>query len=1382
MVRRVAVIAALVLATAPPAAARSPGQAPLDAGVARYKAGDFHGALVEFQKAVDLDPALIKAWENLGWAQHRLGDDKEALRIWTTVLKLEPGNVDAWNAVGDVRLDAGSWREAAVAFERSLARKPEQPDARLRLGRAYEQLGRLDDAASQYRTILKRKPTDLKATVRLADLEEGRGRWGAAEAPLREALHRGKDDDGLIAKRLARVVAKRGDEAYHAENWGTAQEAYREAMRFDREKTVYGVNLGWALRKAGRNDDAVAAWRQVIDRGGPAPPELWQAIGDALRDAGRLAEAREAYGRAVRAAPQGTAALYALAAMAMESGDVPGASASLEAMFSRASVDPSEFVRCADLYIRYEALDAGERFFTARAGEPGRREAAGVALARLAAARGGAAYRAGDDKAASEFYQRALAADPGNRAALRDYGWTLWRQSDWAGVRRVWSGYAGSFPKMAEPHELLARLELQHGTPAAAMAEARLALALEPSDSKGPNILLTKAYLADGKYRTARSLAETLAGANPDDLAVQTLYGETLWRSLDFQASRVQWRKVIDMGSEIPRATHYWLRSMYETGDYGEAIDAAQRIVAAGHATEPVYRLLAEDAQVRMDDASTVRWYRDLVTRFPQRIAYWVTLAETYERMDRPRLAEDTLEQALLSHPDSPELRLRLAEVHLTRHRPGKALDEYRALKGELGRNRTVFMGEVHALTSLGRYDEALMRLRADADGFLEPHERALEEAAIFEDLGLRAEAAARRADVAKPSAVRVDLPILLYHGLAEHPRSMNMPLGNFVSQVSALAADGYTAITLTELDAMRSGKQPFPAKPILLTFDDARADSFQLGDPVLVRFGMKATMFVPTVRIAEESAFNADWPKLRELRATGRWDFQSHGHFAHDPIPVDAAGGIAEFLVNRQWLADQGRQETRDEYVARVDGDYAECRRRLVENLPGQSVLGYAFPFSEMGQLHGGNDASAFAVNQDAFDRYYRYGFVQDDSGYNVVGAGPPGPVILRRLNVPREWTGERLLAHLAGVEPQAQAAIDAARWDLWNARPRRAEATLRSMIAKNARTAPDAGLFLARALQDQDRMGEAKRVYAALPSGPEWVHLDPFHKKVGRDIAWETDPQSGLETRASSDSDGRDLVEARAAGQISFRAPFALFGSAGSVKLEDRAFPELKGAQATLGGSWFAPRGFAMTGWVRYRGLNDDVQTWNGELGFRGGVDRNRFGLTCGVVDQDTVGALRDGILKRGCDASYEFLTRTWRTRFRADVRDLTDGNAQYYAWADGTVGLGARRWVEVGGRLEVGDSRQDSTLYYAPQSLITLLALVRSAHAFASGASFDAEAGVGPSRDDVAGSRVVGRARVAWTQDWSPRWRTIVTGEYGQTPGYHRTALTASFGYRF
>jgi tetratricopeptide (TPR) repeat protein len=1373
---------AIGCALARPAAGRSPAQAPLDAGVARYKSGDFRGALAEFRKAVDIDPGLIKAWENLGWAHHKLGEDDAALRVWNTVLKLEPGNVDTLNAVGDVNLAAGSWREAAAAFEQSLHKKPRQADVHLRLGRAYEELGRFDAAASQYRSLATRRPVDVAAVTRLSDLEERRGRLDEAERLLRQARGETRDADGTIVKRLARVIAKRGEGAYHGEKWDAARDAYREAARLDPTKSVYTVNLGWALRKSGANAEAVAAWRQALGRGVAEPGDLWQAIGDALEDMGRLDEARDAYTRSAQASSHGGSASYSLAALALTRGDLPEALAALGRLFSGHDVDRDDFVRCADLFIKADAIDAGERFFKERSREAGRGANAGVALARLSAARGAAAYRAGDDAAAAGYYRQALAADPKNRSALRDYGWTLWRRGEWPEVQRVWSGYAAAYPELAEPHNLLARYELQRGTPAEAIEQARRAIALDPSDTLVSEMLLTRAFLADGKYRSARSVAAPLAERHPEDLAVQTLYGETLWRSLDFPASEVQWRKVLDMGSQIPRATQYWLRSMYETGDYDQAIKAARELVDGGRASEPVFRLLAEDAEVRGDNKASVNWYGELVSRYPQRMAYWMAVIERYQKMERPRLAEEAIEDAIRAHPGSSQLRLLQADVHLTRHRPRKALAAYRGLAGELGRNRTAVLGEIHALTAMGRHDEALAMLRADTDGFLDPHERALEEASILEEMGRREEAATLRKSLIAPSADRVDVPILLYHGLADHARSVSMPIDNFVSQVRALSSAGYTAITLDELDAMRSGKAPFPAKPILLTFDDARADSFRLGDPVLVSYGMKATMFVPTVRIADESAFNADWTQLQKLRATGRWDFQAHGHLAHDPIPIDAEGGVAEFLVNREWLADEGRLESHEEFALRVDGDYATSAQKLIEHLPGQRVIGYAFPFSEMGQLHGGNDPDALATNEAAFRKRYRYGFVQDDAGQNLVVPGPPAePLILRRLNVPRDWDGDRLLAHLAVTAPKAQARLQEARWDLWNARPRRAETALRSLLADDARTAPEAGLFLARSLEEQGRAREAKRTYLALPSGPEWGHLDPFHRQVGRDILWQADPRAGLAVQASSDSDGRGSADIGAEGRVTFAAPFSLWARAGSARFAERGLESLDGLAATIGGEWQAPKGFAVTGWLRYRGLGE-VDTWNGQAGVRGAVDRHRFTSACGITDQETVGALREEILRRGCDAGYEFLSRTWRSGARITYQDLTDGNALLYAWGDGSVGLGSRRAVDIGGRIEIGDSRLDSPLYYAPQRLLTLLAIVRTQHAFANGAALDAEAGVGPSHDDVAGSRVVGRARVAWTQNWSPRWRTVLSGEYGQTPTYHRSSGELSFAYRF
>ena len=1379
--RRAAAVLAFALAAGAAAWGRSPGQEALDQGVAQYKKGRFGDALTSFQRAVDLDPALIKAWENIGWARHRLGEDREALRIWQNVLKLEPGNVATWNAVGELRLDQQAWGDAATALTRSLALDPRQPDVRFRLGQALEGLEQPDAAAAQYRSVLDARPGETKATVRLADLEESRGRLDDAESLLRAGLARGGDPERLVAQRLGRVLAKKGDRAFREERWSEATDAYREASARDPERAVYLVNLGWAERRAGDNAAAVATWRRALAASAPSPADLWRAIGDAERDAGHLREAIDAYALASKADPRLGPAYYALTEIDLKGGDTQGATGATREWLTSGAGTEDDAVRAADLFIRYDAIEPGRLLFEELSSRGDRAGAAKIGLARLYAARGGAAYRAGSDTEADGFYRKALAADPRNRAALRDHGWVLWRIGDWSGVRDVWGRYVAVYPELAEPHELMGRYELQHGSSAKAVEQARTAVAIDEA-ALSPRILLTKALLADGKYHQARQQAESLAAAYPDDLAVQTVYGDSLWRSLDFQAASVQWRKVIEMGEPTPRAMHYWIRSLYETGAYEEAISRATAQVSKGVAAEPVVRLLAEDALVRRDDAQTIRWYRELTERYPQRVAYWTALAETYRRMDEPRAVAHVLDEAVARHPRSPELGLLQADNELTRGRPSSALDLYRDLGRRLGRNQTVFEGEVQSLRGLFRREDALALVRAEGPAYLDADERALQEASILEELGRRGEAAAlRRGVITKPEGT-VELPILLYHGIAEQERSLNMPLDRFEEQMQAIHDAGYTTITVDDLDAMLDGKTPFPAKPIAITFDDARADSLRYADPVLARLRMRATMFVPTVRIADESVFSTDWESLRRLAATGRWEFQAHGHLAHDPIQVDEQGGLGEFLTNRQWLADEHRMESHDEFVARVEGDYAACRRLLTENIPRQRVVGYAFPFSEMGQLHGGNDPEALTVNKTAFGREFRYGFVQDSTGTNTVKAGDH-PVLLNRMDVAREWDAPRLLAHLASASPAVRARLDAAQDDLSNMEFLAAEEDLRRIVAEAPRTYPAAGIVLATDLHEQGRERVRPIGLALVPSGQSWERPDPSRRQLERDIGWETDPQAGGSFQLVSDSDNRDSLEAGATGRYPLAAPVDLWGSLGSAQYRDRVLPALGGAEATLGADWFAWRHVTAGGWLRGRSLGSGVDTLEGQATVQAVLDGNRFGGACGVTDVETVGALRAGIFRHGCQGAYDLTTRTWRMRARLDLGSLTDGNAILYGWADGTWDLPVRPRIAIGGRLELGDSHTTSTLYYAPSQLVSLLGIVRYARSFPySRASIEAQAGLGPSRDSSESARVVGQAQIAWRQDWGIRWRSTLAAEYGETPNYRRTGISFSFGYRF
>ncbi len=95
-------------------------------------------------------------------------------------------------------------------------------------------------------------------------------------------------------------------------------------------------------------------------------------------------------------------------------------------------------------------------------------------------------------------------------------------------------------------------------------------------------------------------------------------------------------------------------------------------------------------------------------------------------------------------------------------------------------------------------------------------------------------------------------VPVLLYHGIDAVPRSRepySTTPAEFARQRAMLSGDGFHAISIAQY-ARFAGRdvEELPDRPILITFDDGRLDSYQGADAILARYGMRATMFVITV------------------------------------------------------------------------------------------------------------------------------------------------------------------------------------------------------------------------------------------------------------------------------------------------------------------------------------------------------------------------------------------------------------------------------------------------------------------------------------------------------------------------------------------------------
>jgi peptidoglycan/xylan/chitin deacetylase (PgdA/CDA1 family) len=94
-------------------------------------------------------------------------------------------------------------------------------------------------------------------------------------------------------------------------------------------------------------------------------------------------------------------------------------------------------------------------------------------------------------------------------------------------------------------------------------------------------------------------------------------------------------------------------------------------------------------------------------------------------------------------------------------------------------------------------------------------------------------------------------VPILLYHSVGHETSGPLRPYTTtpeaFRDQMAWVADEGYTTLTVHELQQALEGTAPLPPRPLVITFDDGLADFARHALPVLADHGHRCTMFVTT-------------------------------------------------------------------------------------------------------------------------------------------------------------------------------------------------------------------------------------------------------------------------------------------------------------------------------------------------------------------------------------------------------------------------------------------------------------------------------------------------------------------------------------------------------
>ena len=152
---------------------------------------------------------------------------------------------------------------------------------------------------------------------------------------------------------------------------------------------------------------------------------------------------------------------------------------------------------------------------------------------------------------------------------------------------------------------------------------------------------------------------------------------------------------------------------------------------------------------------------------------------------------------------------------------------------------------------------------------------------------------AAVQADAEAKVEDRIDLPIIMYHGLLKEEKRQGQFIISpnlFEQDLRYLQENVYTTVVIADLIAYVQDGKPLPEKPVMLTFDDGYYNNYLYAFPLLKQYNCKMVLS-PIGRYTDEYTQNKDthanyahcsWDAVREMMASGLVEFQNHSYNLH--------------------------------------------------------------------------------------------------------------------------------------------------------------------------------------------------------------------------------------------------------------------------------------------------------------------------------------------------------------------------------------------------------------------------------------------------------------------------------------------------------------------
>jgi peptidoglycan/xylan/chitin deacetylase (PgdA/CDA1 family) len=151
-------------------------------------------------------------------------------------------------------------------------------------------------------------------------------------------------------------------------------------------------------------------------------------------------------------------------------------------------------------------------------------------------------------------------------------------------------------------------------------------------------------------------------------------------------------------------------------------------------------------------------------------------------------------------------------------------------------------------------------------------------------------------------------IPILMYHSISrKRDNSLFVPPKVFEKQMEHLKKAGYHTLSFKDLKNWKTGDD-IPDKPLLITFDDGYLDNFTIAYPILKKFQMKATIFVPSDFIGFPNHVN--WSQIKEMEQSRCIEFGVHTRH-HVDLTIQSPMKLKDEIMGAKRRLDEKLEHT---------------------------------------------------------------------------------------------------------------------------------------------------------------------------------------------------------------------------------------------------------------------------------------------------------------------------------------------------------------------------------------------------------------------------------------------------------------------------------------